>query len=86
MRACKVQFISDSGLDFEKATGGLGHELFNTPRLRRFSMVVEDGIVRRINVEEPENSNNLGVSGVDHMLHEIDGLWLEKTDHILGQT
>lgn len=44
---------------------GLGCELFGTRRLMRFSMLVDDGVVRSVNMEK--EANDLGVSSADHM-------------------
>ena len=61
----EVQFLSDMEKTFAKGTG-LGCDLFYTTRLKRFSMLCDDGAVKKMNVE-PEN-NNLGVSSADHMV------------------
>lgn len=50
----KIRFLADSGAEFARATGldidltaaGLG------VRYKRFSMIVEDGVVRALNVED----------------------------------
>ena len=51
------------GLDADMTKHGMGH------RSRRYSMLVEDGVVKQLNVEEP---GAFGVSGGDHMLNHLD--------------
>jgi peroxiredoxin len=53
---------------FANATG-LGCELFGAQRLKRFSMFVEDGMVKSVNVEK--ENNNLSVSSADRMLEVL---------------
>lgn len=53
---------------FTNATG-LGCELFGAQRLKRFSMLAEDGVVKNVNVEN--ENNDLGVSSADHMLEVL---------------
>lgn len=48
---------------------GLGCELFGSRRLMRFSMLVDDGVVRSVNVEK--EANDLSVSSADHMLEKV---------------
>lgn len=64
----EVRFLSDMEKTFAKATG-LGCELFGTTRLKRFSMLCDDGVVKKVNVES--ENNNLGVSSADHMLELV---------------
>jgi peroxiredoxin len=67
----KVSFLADGNADFAKATGlefdasggGLG------VRSRRYSMVVEDGVVTKINIEE--SPGKVDLSGAEHLLAEI---------------
>lgn len=61
----RVRFLSDQERTFVKATG-LGCDLMGITRLKRFSMLCEDGVVKKLNVES--ENNNLGVSSADHML------------------
>lgn len=60
-----MRFLSDQERAFVKATG-LGCDLLGTTLLKRFSMLCEDGVVKKLNVES--EANNLGVSSADHML------------------
>jgi peroxiredoxin len=62
-----VTMLSDGNGEFARALGleadmskhGMGN------RSRRYSMLVEDGVVKKLNVEEP---GAFGISGGDHML------------------
>lgn len=56
------------GHSFANATG-LDIVLFGAQRLMRFSMLVQDGVVKSVNVEKEHN--NLGVSSADHMLEVL---------------
>ncbi len=66
----KVTMLSDGNGDFARAVGlevdltkaGMGK------RSRRYSMVVDDGVVKQLNVEEP---GAYGVSSGDHMLTQV---------------
>lgn len=66
----KVTMLADGNGEFAKAVGlemdgskfGMGQ------RGQRYSMVVEDGVVRQLNVEEPGAYN---VSSADYMLEQI---------------
>jgi peroxiredoxin len=66
----KVTMLSDGNGEFAKALGltmdaskfGMGS------RSQRYSMIVEDGIVEQLNVEEP---GAFAVSGADHMLDQL---------------
>ncbi len=68
--AGKVTMLSDGNGDFARAVGlevdltkaGMGK------RSRRYSMVVDDGVVKQLNVEEP---GAYGVSSGDHMLTQV---------------
>lgn len=53
---------------FANATG-LGCELSGAQRLKRFSMLVENGVVKSVNVEK--ENNNMGVSSADRMLEVL---------------
>lgn len=70
--AGKVRMIADGDAAFAKATGltldlhGRGMGL----RSCRYSMVVDDGIVTRLNVEQP---GKFEVSGADRMLEQLAG-------------
>jgi glutaredoxin/glutathione-dependent peroxiredoxin len=67
----KVSFLADgnaefakaTGLDFDASGGGLGI------RSKRYSMLVEDGVVKKLNVEEAPGKVDL--SGAEHLLAEI---------------
>jgi len=63
-----VRFLSDMDKTFAKAVG-LGVDLFGTTRLKRFSMLCDNGVVEKVNVES--ENNNLGVSSADHMLELV---------------
>ena len=66
----KIEFLADGGAAFTKAAGltldlterGLGI------RMRRFSMLVEDGVVKTFNLEEATGPEE---SGVDKMLTQV---------------
>lgn len=68
--ADKVEFLADGSADFAKAIGldadmsgnGMG------TRSKRYSMLVEDGVVKKLNVEEP---GKFEVSGGDVMVKQI---------------
>jgi glutaredoxin/glutathione-dependent peroxiredoxin len=55
-------FARKLGLDDDKSKSGMG------VRSRRFSLLVKDGIVERVNVEEP---GKFEVSGADTMLNQV---------------
>lgn len=65
-----VTMLSDGNGDFARALGveadmtkhGMGR------RSRRYSMLVENGVVKQLNLEEP---GAFGVSGGDHMLTQL---------------
>lgn len=56
-------FVKALGLDMDMSGGGMGL------RSRRFSMVVEDGVVRTLNVED--SPGTAVASGVDRILEQI---------------
>ncbi|MEC3949449.1 peroxiredoxin [Sphingobium sp. HWE2-09] len=66
----KVTMLADGNADFAKAVGltmdgskfGLG------TRGQRFSMIVKDGVVLELNVEQP---GDFKVSSADHMLEQL---------------
>jgi peroxiredoxin len=68
--AGKLLFLADGnadftravGLDFDLAAGGMG------VRSRRYSMLVKDGVVASLNVEQ---KSGVDVSGAAHMLDEL---------------
>lgn len=64
----EVRFLSDMEKTFAKGTG-LGCDLLGTTRLKRFSMLCDDGVVKKVNIES--ENNNLGVSSADHMLELV---------------
>ncbi|HEV3043562.1 MAG TPA: peroxiredoxin [Roseiarcus sp.] len=67
----KVSFLADgnaefakaSGLEFDASGGGLGL------RSKRYAMLVEDGIVKRLNVEEA--AGKVDLSSAERLLAEI---------------
>ena len=67
----KVNFLADgngefakaTGLNFDASAGGLG------VRSKRYSMLVENGVVKRLNIEEAPGKVDL--SGAEHLLAEI---------------
>ena len=67
----KIEFLADGSGDFAKALGlsfdasanGLGI------RSRRYSMLVEDGVVKKLNIEEKPGTAEL--SGADNLLKQI---------------
>jgi peroxiredoxin len=63
-----ILMLSDGGGDFTKALG-LGFEI---PRMgsrsKRYSMIVEDGVVKQLNLEEP---GKFEVSSADYMLGQL---------------
>ena len=67
----QIEFISDGNGDFAKALGltmdGAGFGLGT--RSQRYSMVVEDGIVRAINLEDAPGKAD--VSGADNLLKSL---------------
>ena len=67
----QIEFISDGNGDFAKALGltmdGSGFGLGT--RSQRYSMVVEDGVVRSINIEDTPGKAE--VSGADNLLKSL---------------
>ncbi len=67
----KVEFLSDGNGDFAKALGltmdGSGFGLGT--RSQRYSMVVEDGVVRAINIED--SPGKADVSGAENLLKSL---------------
>jgi glutaredoxin/glutathione-dependent peroxiredoxin len=67
----KVEFLSDGNADFAKALdlsldgSGMGLGV----RSKRYSMVVEDGVVKKLHVEEAPGKAEL--SGADHLLKQL---------------
>lgn len=65
-----ITMLSDGNGDFAKALGlemdgsgfGMGH------RGQRFSMLIADGVVRRLNVEKP---GDYSVSSAEHLLEQL---------------
>jgi peroxiredoxin len=68
----KVDFLADGTADFTKAIGtdrdmsGTGLGL----RSRRFSMLVEDGVVKKLNLE-PEGASGVTTTGAQAMLEQL---------------
>lgn len=58
-----AEFAHALGLEFDAAMGGLG------VRSKRYSMLVEDGVVMQLNVEESPGKADL--SGATHLLGQI---------------
>jgi peroxiredoxin len=69
-KADAVMMLSDGngelaralGMDADMSKHGMGH------RSRRYSMLVENGVVKQLNLEEP---GAFGISGGDHMLSQL---------------
>lgn len=66
-----IEFLADGNADFAKAIGlafdGSGFGLGT--RSQRYSMVVEDGVVRQLNVEDAPGKAE--VSGAEHLLSQL---------------
>jgi peroxiredoxin len=58
-----AEFAKSLGLEFDAAMGGLG------VRSKRYSMLVDDGVVKALNVEESPGKADL--SGAQHLLGQI---------------
>jgi len=56
------EFVKAIGLEMDGTAVGLGH------RGQRFSMIVKDGVVKKLNIEAPREFN---VSSADHMLSQL---------------
>src|SRR5579872_3804650 len=69
-KAQGVTMLADGNGEFARALGveadmskhGMGH------RSRRYSMLVDNGVVKQLNIEEP---GAFGISGGDHMLTQL---------------
>ena len=57
-----ADFVRAAGLDIDLSVGGMG------VRAKRFSMLVEDGVVKALNVEDKPG---VDVSGAAHMLDHL---------------
>jgi peroxiredoxin len=57
------EFAKAAGLDFDASAGGLG------VRSKRYSMLVEDGVVKLLNIEEAPGKADL--SGAAHLLAQM---------------
>lgn len=66
----KVTMLADGNGDFAKAVGLTmdGSKFGMGTRGQRYSMIVEDGVVKQLNVEEPGAFN---VSSADYMLERL---------------
>ncbi|GAB4537869.1 MAG: peroxiredoxin [Parvularculaceae bacterium] len=66
----KITFVADGNGDFTKALGltmdGSGFGMGQ--RGQRFSLIVEDGVVKTLNIEEP---GQFEVSSAEHMLGQL---------------
>ena len=58
-----AEFAKATGLDFDASAGGLG------VRSRRYSMLIEDGVVKVLNIEESPGKADL--SGAAHLLGQM---------------
>ncbi len=58
-----ADFAKAAGLDYDASAGGLG------VRSRRYSMLVEDGVVKLLNIEEAPGKADL--SGAAHLLAQM---------------
>ena len=58
-----AEFAKAAGLDFDASPGGMG------VRSRRYSMLVEDGVVKLLNIEEAPGKADL--SGAAHLLAQM---------------
>ena len=56
-------FAKAAGLEFDASAGGLG------VRSRRYSMLVEDGVVKQLNIEE--SPGKVDLSGAPHILAQL---------------
>jgi peroxiredoxin len=68
--AGKVTMLADGNGDFARAVGAEADMSKNGmgPRSRRYSMLVEDGVVKKFNLEEP---GAFGISSGDHLLTQL---------------
>ena len=68
----KIMMLADGNGEFAKATGleldltaaGLGH------RFKRYSMIVEDGVVKTLNIE---TERGVDVSGAENIMKQLKG-------------
>lgn len=70
--AGKVRMLADGSATFTKALG-LDQDLTGKGmgvRSQRYSMLVEDGVVKSLNIEQP---GKFEVSDADTMLRQLDG-------------
>ncbi|MGI6245215.1 MAG: peroxiredoxin [Pseudochelatococcus sp.] len=67
----KVEFLADGSADFARATGLLfdGSGFGLGPRSQRYAMIVNDGVVEALNVEEA--SGQVQVAGAEHLLERL---------------
>ncbi|MCO4053919.1 MAG: peroxiredoxin [Bosea sp.] len=69
----KIEFLSDGNADFAKATGleldGSGFGLGT--RFQRFSMVVRDGVVASLNIEDAPGKAE--ISGAEALMKDLAG-------------
>jgi glutaredoxin/glutathione-dependent peroxiredoxin len=69
--ADKIEFLADGSANFAKAIGlsmDLGERGLGT-RSQRYSMLVEDGVVKKLNVEE--GPGKAEASGADNLLKQL---------------
>ncbi|MBX3571470.1 MAG: peroxiredoxin [Mesorhizobium sp.] len=67
----KITFLADGSADFAKAIG-LDNDLSKAgmgTRLKRFSMIVEDGVVKTLNIEEA--AGKAEISGAARILEQL---------------
>lgn len=67
----KITFLADGSADFAKAVG-LDNDLSKAgmgTRLKRFSMIVEDGVVKTLNIEEA--AGKAEISGAARILEQL---------------
>ena len=66
----EVALLADGNGDFTKALGLEmdGSKFGMGPRSQRYSMIVEDGVVKELNVEQP---GDFSVSSAEHMLGQL---------------
>ncbi|CAG8578833.1 16814_t:CDS:2 [Acaulospora colombiana] len=69
----KILMLSDGDKAFYSALGLLQEIQFAGERGYRFSMFVDNGVVKVLNIEEP-GSSSYKISGPEHMLEDLEKL------------